>query len=411
MKIYETIVIGAGPAGCEAALRSVDAEKSALLIDANKKILTKLEISGGGRCNLLNLKDNNEFIQSLPNDNGRFLHSSFSNRGPYDIYYDFLAEGIELKIEDNDRVFPATDKSNTIVEYYDNKLSEKGVELKLEHRVLNITKSNMFEVATSRSKFYSKNLIIASGGKSYPQLGSDGSIFSIVKKLGHSTTKFYPCESPLLSKDKMIIDSELMGVSVPSVEIKVENVNRTFIGDMLFTHFGVSGPAALMTSQFVFKNLNKGNVNIYIDFLPTYTDEYLTEEIIKLKDSNRSKNVSNALSFDLPKKLMKYILVDLMIHNKKMTDLSKNDIIGIVDKLKNTIVSINGVRGIEKSFVTGGGIDLKEVNPKTMESKIVDGLYFAGEVLDLHGFTGGYNITIALSTGYTAGINAKERYL
>ncbi len=409
MKVYETIIIGAGPAGCEAAVRASFGNRSTLILDANEKILKKLEISGGGRCNLLNLKDNNEFIQALPNDNGRFLYSSLSIRGPYDIYYDFLAEGVFLKIEDNDRVFPESDKSSTIVDYYKKKLIDSNVEIILNQKVVEIIKTNKFEIVTNNGEYYANSLIIATGGKSYPHLGSDGSIFKIMSKLGHTTTNFYPCESPILSKDRMISSGELMGVSLSEVELKVEGVNKSFVGDIIFTHFGLSGPAALMTSQFVYKKLKGGNVNILIDFLPSYTNEYLINEINILKDDNRIKNVGNVLSFGLPKKLIKYIIEDLSISNKKMTDLSKNDIIGIVDNLKNTIVSINGVRGVEKSFVTGGGIDLREVNPKTMESKIVNGLYFAGEVLDLHGFTGGYNITIALSTGYTAGINTKER--
>ncbi len=407
MKIYETIVIGAGPAGCEAAIRA--SNNKTLLLDGNDKILKKLEITGGGRCNLLNLKDNKEFIQALPNDNGRFLHSSLSKWGAYDIYYDFLGNEVQLKIEDNDRVFPESDKASTIVDYYKERLKSLNVDVVLNAKVSNISKDDIFEIEANNCNYYAKKVVIATGGKSYPHLGSDGSIFKILKKLGHTTTEFYPCESPILSNDKIIASGELMGVSLSGIELKVDGVSRTFVGDMIFTHFGLSGPAALMTSQFVYKNLKNGKVNIMIDFLPLVTGDYLVDEINKLKEDNRIKSVNNALSFGLPKKLIKYILEDLSISNKKMTDLSKNDIIGIVDKFKNTIVSINGVRGIEKSFVTGGGIDLREVNPKTMESKIVEGLYFAGEVLDLHGFTGGYNITIALSTGYTAGINTKER--
>ncbi len=409
MKIYETIIIGAGPAGCEAAIRATETNDEVLLLDANEKILKKLEITGGGRCNLLNLKDNNEFIQALPNDNGRFLYSSLSNRGAYDIYYDFLGNNIQLKIEDNDRVFPESDKSSTIVNYYINRLNDLGVEIILNNKVFDISKTDKFLVETDKGKYFTNKLIVATGGKSYPHLGSDGSIFKILKKLGHNITEFYPCESPLLSNDKIISSGDLMGVSLNEIELKVEDVTRTFVGDMIFTHFGLSGPAALMTSQFVYKNLKSGKVNIMIDYLPSYSTDYLIEEIYKLKEENRIKNIGNVLSFGLPKKLIKYIIEDLSIMNKKMTDLSKNDIIGIVDKLKNTIVCINGVRGVEKSFVTGGGVDLKDVSPKTMESKIVDGLYFAGEVLDIHGFTGGYNITMALSTGYTAGINTKER--
>ncbi len=409
MKIYETIIIGAGPAGCEAAIRATGENNSVILIDSNEKILKKLEITGGGRCNLLNLKENNEFIGALPNENGKFLHSSLSNRGAYDIYYDFLSNEISLKIEDNDRVFPESDKASTIVDYYREKLDSLGVEVSLSNKVTIIEKKDKFYIETSVNKYCGNKLVIATGGKSYPHLGSDGSLFKILSKLGHSVTEFYPCESPILSKDKIISHGDLMGVSLCGVELKVEGLSRTFVGDMIFTHFGLSGPAALMTSQFIYKSLKNASVNISIDFLPTYTSEYLVDEINKLKNDNRVKNIGNVLSFGLPKKLIKYIIEDLSITNKKMTDLSKNDIIGIVDKLKNTIVSINGVRGVEKSFVTGGGIDLAEVNPKTMESKIVDGLYFAGEVLDLHGFTGGYNITIALSTGYTAGINTKER--
>ncbi len=407
MKEYKTIVIGAGPAGCEAAINSASDSGSVLLLDSNEKILKKLEITGGGRCNLLNLKDNNDFINALPSENGRFLFSSFSNMGPYDLYYNILADGVQLKIEDNDRVFPESDKSSTIVKYFEKRLDNAQVSVKLNQKVLSITKKNKFEVSTKNDTFYCDSVIIASGGKSYPHLGSDGSIFKIISKLGHNTTDFYPCESPLLSDDKIIKSEDLMGVSCTGVKISVEGVNKDFIGDMIFTHFGISGPAALMTSQFVYKNLNNGSVNVSIDFLPNSSIDYLIEEINKLKNLDKNKNVGNVISFGLPKKLIKYIIEDLTIVNKKMTDLSKNDIIGIVDKLKNTIVSIKGVRGIEKSFVTGGGIDLKEVDPKTMESKIVSGLYFAGEVLDLHGFTGGYNITIALSTGYTAGVNAR----
>ena len=398
--MYDVIVIGAGPAGMMASIAAASNNKKVLLIEKNEKVGKKLEITGGSRCNLTNLKDVQDFINEIPGNN-KFLYSSIFRFGPHDIYDYFTNLGIELKVEEDDKVFLGSDKAIDIIKALTSEMKKNGVCLKLGQAVISIdADASPKKVITETNVYEGENIIITTGGCSYPATGSTGDGYGFARSLNHNVTKLHPAETFIMTKKQL----PLTGISVESIKIKLDD--KTEVGDILFTHKGLSGPAIFKISEEVYKSLKKKRiVFVKVDFVTTYTEDELQQ---KLNSFDSKKEVLTFVRQLLPKRLADYIIGENQL-NFKVGDLSNVMKKQIIDTMKNFAIEIVETGSLEKSFVTGGGVDLDEVNPKTMESKKVSGIYFAGEVLNIHGHTGGYNITIALSTGYAAGKGASEK--
>lgn len=386
MTYYDTIIIGGGPAGMMATISSAYYGQKSLLIEKNKRLGKKLSGTGGGRCNVTNNSSLDDLLAGIPG-NGRFLYSVFSQFDNHDIINFFEENGVALKVEDHGRVFPATDKSQTIIGALETKIHELGGTVLTNTEVVSVKKTNdLFHIKSADKAFTCGKLIVTTGGKSYPSTGSTGFGYDIARHFNLSVTLLESAESPLLTD---FPHKALQGISLDDVTLSYGKhiINH----DLLFTHFGLSGPAALRLSSFV-----SGGEIAELDFLPqTSSDDlhsYLTE--------NREKSIKNALKNLVPERLADFLAVD---YPEKIKQLSPTQETQLVDKLKKMPIKITGKMSLAKSFVTKGGIDLKEINPKTLESKKVSGLHFAGEVLDINAHTGGFNITAALCTGWVAG--------
>lgn len=386
MTYYDTIIIGGGPAGMMATISSAYYGQKSLLIEKNKRLGKKLSGTGGGRCNVTNNGSLDDLLAGIPG-NGRFLYSVFSQFDNHDIINFFEENGVALKVEDHGRVFPATDKSQTIIGALETKIHELGGTVLTNTEVVSVKKINdLFHIKSADKAFTCGKLIVTTGGKSYPSTGSTGFGYDIARHFNLSVTPLESAESPLLTD---FPHKALQGISLDDVTLSYGK--HIITHDLLFTHFGLSGPAALRLSSFV-----SGGEIAELDFLPqTSSDDlhsYLTE--------NREKSIKNALKNLVPERLADFLAVD---YPEKIKQLSPTQETQLVDKLKKMPIKITGKMSLAKSFVTKGGIDLKEINPKTLESKKVSGLHFAGEVLDINAHTGGFNITAALCTGWVAG--------
>ncbi len=416
---YDVIVIGGGSAGLMAAIAASKRRAGVLLLDKGDKLGRKLGISGGGRCNVTNNKDTDELIRHIPG-NGRFLYSSLANFNNKDIIAFFENLGIRLKEEDNGRMFPVTDRAKTVVDTLVGQVRKQGVDIRVNAPVDTV----MYEggrVAGVRLRsgetLSCRAVIVASGGKSVPQTGSTGDGYAWAEKAGHTITELFPTEVPLTSNEPFITSKELQGLSLRDVALSVWSAKGKRIvehrGDMIFTHFGVSGPIALRCSQFVVKELKAsraGNVETAIDLMPDKSPDEVYAETLKLAEQEPKKAVKNVLKACLPEKMIPPLLRGAELAETTTFDnLPRQSWSRLCGLIKRFPIRVYGTLSIEDAFVTGGGVSLKEIDPKTMESKLMDGLYFCGEILDIHGYTGGYNITAAFSTGYTAGTHAAGR--
>lgn len=386
MKHYDTIIIGGGPAGMMAAISSSYYGLKTLLIEKNKRLGKKLAGTGGGRCNVTNSGTLDDLIAGIPG-NGRFLYSVFSQFNNHDIIRFFEENGVALKEEDHGRMFPTTDKSRTIISALDAKIHELGGTVLTNTEVVSVKKfDERFHIKSKYDEFTCDKLIVTTGGKSYPSTGSTGFGHDIARHFKMEVTDLEAAESPLLTD---FPHKKLQGISLDDITITYDK--HVITHDLLFTHFGLSGPAAQRISSFV-----KGGETIFIDFLPdkskTDLEKYLQEE--------REKSVKNALRRLLPERLAEFLAEDLA---DKVKQLSAKDMGDLLENIKNYPIQVTGKMSLAKSFVTKGGVDLKEINPKTLESKKVPGLHFAGEVLDINAHTGGFNITAALCSGWVAG--------
>lgn len=382
------IIIGAGPSGMMAAISSKTHFPNAQVTILERNSLTgkKLALTGGGRCNVTVDLPNEEFLENIPR-NSKFLYSSLANFNSKYIIAFFEKENCPLKKEASNKIYPVSNKSTSIINALNNKLKSLNIDIVYNTYVIDILVEQKI-LKTNKNDIKFDYLIIATGGKSYPQTGSDGTGYTLAKKLGHTVTDLFPVEVPLVSNDQVIQDKILQGLSFKNVNLSVyENeklVKETF-GELIFTHFGLSGPAALKSSYYIQNILKKGiNTSISIDFLPNIsianTNNLSNEEIQAYLENNQ-----------IPKRLHTYL---------KQITTTKEELITL---LKNFKLSIYTTRGFNNAFVTCGGISLKEINPKTLKSKLNNKVAFCGEILDVNGFTGGFNITIAFSTGYTAG--------
>ena len=413
------VVIGGGPAGMMAAIQARQNRHKVILIEKMNMLGKKLLITGKGRCNITSSLYMSEFIKNIPG-NGRFLYSAFQNYTNQDII-DFLKEqGLQVKEERGNRIFPITDKSKDVVECFAKKLKELGVEIRLNTTVKEIiVKDNYVAgVKTDKEQIYADKVILATGGKSYPLTGSTGDGYILASKLGHTIQEIKPSLVPLeiYNKEDAI---KMQGLSLRNVKIRIveQNVDSQEkeiyedFGEMLFTHFGISGPTILSGSAHLvrYKNidnlLKERKIKLYIDLKPALSEEQLDDRILRDFKEAKNKQFKNCLDNLLPQKMISYIIEKSGIpENKKVNEITKEERKKLLQLLKKLEFTIKGFRPIEEAIITSGGISIKEINPKTMESKLIKGLYFAGEIIDVDAYTGGFNLQIAYSTGYTAGM-------
>ncbi|KAA8997166.1 NAD(P)/FAD-dependent oxidoreductase [Paenibacillus spiritus] len=436
MNAYDVIVIGGGPSGLMASVAAAERGASVLLLDKGNKLGRKLGISGGGRCNVTNAKEPDELIAHIPG-NGRFLYSAFQHFDNRDIIAFFEGLGIALKEEDNGRMFPVSDKAASVVSALIGRVRALGVEIRTGQSVREVRygKEEVSGVAlASGETLDAKSVIVATGGKSVPQTGSTGDGYPWAMAAGHTITELYPTEVPIVSREDWIQSGELQGLSLRDVTLSVwgpkgrkaaaagDPEADPFLslkkiiahrGDMIFTHFGLSGPIALRCSQFlrqVQQKTGQKAVLLSIDLFPDLnmsgTEDLLADKL----GAEPKRALRNVLKGLLPERLVPLVLRSAGLDGDLLAgSLSRAAQSALAGMLKRLPVTAHGTRSLSEAFVTGGGVHLKEIEPGTMQSKLMPGLFFCGEVLDIHGYTGGYNITAAFSTGYTAGKHAAER--
>lgn len=401
------IVIGAGPAGMMAAGTAASNGNKVILIEKNNRVGRKLMITGKGRCNITNNCNKNEFIESVT-ANSKFLYSAINSFTCQDTILFFENNGLKLKIERGNRVFPESDKAIDVVNVLHRFCVSNSVNI-INGRVLDIIIDKGIikgVLLDGGEKLFGYKVIIACGGMSYPVTGSNGEGYALAQKAGHKIIEPKPSLVPLLSKDKWCRD--LQGLSLKNVSIKVKANHKVVyedFGEMLFTHFGLSGPIILSASAHM-RDISKISYNIVIDLKPALTEEKLDSRIQRDFSKFSNKALVNALSELLPRKMIPVIIKLLKMDPYiKCNQITREDRKKLVLLLKNFVVEIKGFRDIEEAIVTSGGISTSEISPKTMESKLLKNLYFAGEVIDVDAYTGGFNLQIAFSTGYLAGVS------
>lgn len=416
--MIDVIVIGGGPSGLMAACAAGAEGKSVLLIEKGSKLGKKLAISGGGRCNVTNRLPQEEIVKHIPG-NGRFLYSPFSVFNNEDIIAFFESLGVPLKEEDHGRMFPVSNKAMDVVNALIDEMKRWHVDVRLHTKVAKLL-MNDDKILGIRledgTEILSKSVIVAVGGKAVPQTGSTGDGYPWAEKAGHTVTELFPTEVPVLSSEPFIRSKELQGLALRDVAVSVHNAKgKTLVThqmDMLFTHFGVSGPAILRCSQFVVKERKKNGskpVELRIDSLPAMNGEEAFQHIHRMLKEDGKKAVKNALKGLVPERWLLFLLKRAGIEEDARGEtLSAEKVRAFSTLVKSFSMLVDGTQPLEKAYVTGGGVSIKEIEPKTMASKKKVGLYFCGEVLDIHGYTGGYNITAALVTGRVAGMSAAK---
>ena len=413
----DVVIIGGGPAGMMAAISAAEDNNKVILIEKMQSLGRKLLITGKGRCNITSSLQMSEFIKNTPT-NGKFLYSAYQTYTNSDIINFLSEQGLKVKEERGNRIFPITDKSQDVLKCFRDKLKELGVKVLLNTTVQDILideeQNKVIGVKTNKETIYAQKIIVATGGKSYPLTGSTGDGYKLSQKLGHKITKIRPSLVPIEIYERDIC-KELQGLSLKNVKIQlIDNQKGKTIyedfGEMIFTHFGVSGPIILSSSVHLvrYKNieekLKNKEIDLIIDFKPALSEEKLDLRILRDFSEAKNKKYKNSLEKLLPQKLIPIIIEKSKINKEKViNEITKEERKRIVKLLKNFKITIKDFRPIEEAIITSGGVDVKEINPKTMESKIIQGLYFAGEVIDVDAYTGGFNLQIAYSTGYVAG--------
>ena len=406
--IKKICVVGGGPAGMMAAGTAALYGADVTIFESTDRLGKKLAITGKGRCNVTNRCTTQEFLENVIT-NPRFLYASMAEFDVEDTIRFFESQGVELKTERGKRVFPVSDKAKDIVDAM--RRYCEGVNV-IYKKVTDIKKNDndTFSVIASSESFSFDSVIIATGGKSYPLTGSDGSGYRLAQRLGHKVTELSPSLVPIESKSEVC--KELQGLSLKNVSITVkdENNNKIFtdFGEMMFTHFGVTGPMILSASSHI-KDKDVSKLTLSIDLKPALDEKTLDARILSDFKAQSNKDFVNSLGGLLPAKLIEpFVRIVGIDPRKKVNVITKEERKIILDKLKNFEISLHKFRPIEEAIITSGGIEVKGINPKTLESKITPGLYFAGEILDLDAYTGGFNLQIAFSTGYLAGKSSAE---
>lgn len=401
------IVIGGGPAGMIASgFASKNKENNVVLLEKNNKLGRKLFITGKGRCNVTNACDSEELIQNTPG-NPYFLYSAFYTFDSYATMNFFNELGVELKVERGNRVFPISEKSSDIVKALSIFMYKNNVDVKLNHKVTDIIfeGKNIKKVIVNNSKeFFADEVIIATGGLSYPVTGSDGDGYRFSKNMGHKVTKLYPALVPLKIKEKYYKD--IQGLSLKNIELRIyidkKNIYKGF-GEMMFTHFGITGPLVLKASRSIVDKYNK-NISAFIDLKPALNQKQLDDRVLKDFEKFINKSFKNSLYELLPQKIIPVIInISKINPDKKVNCITKEERKNLCHIIKNLPLTIVGNNGYNEAVITAGGICVDEIDSSTMRSKIINNLLFAGEVIDVDSYTGGFNLQIAFSTGYLAG--------
>lgn len=418
---YDVVVIGAGPAGLMAAMTAREMGARVALVEKGNKPGRKLGISGGGRCNVTNAKPLPELMENIPG-NARFLYSALHQFSNTDIMRFFENLGIQLKEEDRGRVFPVSDKAATVVKAVVDKVYTDGVDVMLETPVSRLLHADgkITGLRLNRGQsIASSTIVIATGGCSVPKTGSTGDAYPWVQALGHTIVAPYPTEVPLTSDEPFIVNRQLQGLSLRGIDITIWNGKKkrltTEHGDLLFTHLGLSGPAALRCSHYVSTARRKNaseSLLATIDILLGTGRPELEARFSASRDTHPRQSVKKLLDQWLPERLTLFILHLSDVRGEtQLAQLRKLDEERLLHHIKQCPIHITGTLTLEQATVTGGGVSIKEINPSTMGSKLCKGLFFAGEVMDVHAHTGGYNITVAFSTGHLAGRKAAEHAL
>ena len=422
----KVVVIGGGPAGMMAAITSAKQGNDVILLEKMKSCGRKLLITGKGRCNITSSLPMDKFIENIP-ENGKFLYSAFKNFTNQDIITLLKENNVNVKEERGNRIFPLSDRSLDVLQAFENEMKKNNVKIYTETEVKEIkTKDNAVNKVIYLNKrsgiveeILTEKVILATGGKSYPLTGSTGDGYNIAKELGHTITKISGSLVPLISKNEDLqLCQAMQGLSLRNISMKIvdEEKNKKIyedFGELLFTHFGVSGPTILSSSAHIlrYKNveelLQRGKIKLQIDLKPALNEEKLNLRLLRDFEKYKNKQIINSLNELLPKKMIEPVIKKAKIKNeKRINEITKQERENLIHVIKCFEITISGFRPIEEAIITRGGINVKEINPKTMESKLIEGLYFAGEIIDVDAYTGGFNLQIAYSTGYTAGLNS-----
>ena len=404
----KVVIIGGGPAGMLSAISAGTNKNDVTILEKMNMLGRKLLITGKGRCNITSSISIDEFIKNVPG-NGKFLYSCLNNFTNEDILNILKEEGLQTKVERGNRVFPITDKSQDVLQALLNRLKKLKVKIEVGANVKEILTeqdivSGVKYIQGGKEKILKADkVILATGGKSYSATGSTGDGYELAKKVGHTVTEIKPSLVPISTKGKDLeICRRMQGLSLKNVAIKIKDAKNNKIiyedfGEMIFTHFGVSGPVILSGSAHLLRykkeDIRQGNIKLIIDLKPALDVQKLDDKIFK-----------NSLDNLLPQKMISTVIeLSGIDQNKKVNEITREERVRLVQLLKNFEITLHDFRPIEEAIITAGGISIKEINPKTMESKLIKGLYFAGEIIDVDAYTGGFNLQIAYSTGYTAG--------
>ena len=410
--LYDVAIIGAGPAGMMTAITAAERKKSILLLEKNSSAGEKLLISGKGRCNLTNSGSIEDFLDNFPR-NGKFLYSAFARFFNKELIDFFAHRGLKLKMERGKRIFPESNNSQDVLNALLKYLRRFHVNIRYNSKVINAKKSGngQFTIFTKRDKFFSKKIVITTGGLSYPQTGSTGDGFMLARKFGHTIVEPQPALVEIEIKERFV--KKWQGISLKNVACSLlvdGRIVKNEFGEMLFTHYGVSGPIILNLSATAYECLKTSKkVELSINFKPALDKSKIDLRLLREFEQASNKELKNIFVNLLPKRLIEkflnYIKIDGEIKANQITQVQRNEIIkGLTDFRLN----IKRTRPLREAIVTRGGVETKRINPRTMESKIVKGLYFAGEVIDVDAKTGGYNMQAAFSTGYVCGIAASS---
>ena len=406
-------VVGGGAAGMMAAIFAARNGQNVTLLEKNEKLGKKIFITGKGRCNITNASEIEDLFSAVIS-NPKFLYSGFYSFTNDQVIHFFEELGVATKIERGNRVFPVSDHSSDVIAALTREMQHLKVKVQLHCEVKELLINNEREIKGVRlangKKMTADAVVVATGGISYPSTGSTGDGYRFARNCGHKVTELFPSLVPMEVKEWYA--KELQGLSLKNIEIHITDGKKKLydeFGEMLFTHYGVTGPVILSASSIVGKTLEKKELVLHIDLKPALTEEQLDKRLLREFEANHNKQFKNAIDSLLPAKL-RPVIIELsgIEEEKKVHEITKEERLNLLRLIKDFHMTLTGLRGYNEAIITKGGISVKEIDPGTMESKLIKNLYFAGEVLDLDAVTGGYNLQIAWSTGYLAGISAGQ---